>query len=408
MTFGYPVTDTPLRPIVLLALASFASAATTRITDPILPQLAAHYGVGIAAVSMVATGYSLMYGGSQVLFGPVGDRYGKFRIVLFACIASALANGLCAVATSLGVLETARLMSGLAAACIVPLSIAWIGDAIPYERRQGVLAGFITGQISGVLAGQALGGLIGGTLGWRTVFVMLAAIFTVVSVGLAWETLSGRVETPADDAQHPPFLTALGATFALVGGADMRRLLLAVGTEGFALFGALTYVGAEMRLRFALSFAAVGLMLSAYALGGLVYALTARRLIAALGQARLAFAGGLLAAASLVVIAVAPVEAVAFAGIITVGLGYYMMHNTLQTVATQVAPQARGAAISLFATCFFVCQAGGVFIGGRLMEQVGGPAMFAAAATIVAVLGGGIFVWLRRWTLPDTAPEPGA
>ncbi|MDR3464814.1 MAG: MFS transporter [Xanthobacteraceae bacterium] len=394
------MTDGYLRPIVLLALASFASAATTRITDPILPQLADAYGVGIATVSMVATGYSLTYGCSQVFFGPVGDRYGKFRIILFACLGSALSNTLCGVATSLAMLEAARLVSGLAAACIVPLSIAWIGDAIPYARRQGVLAGFITGQISGVLAGQAVGGLLGGAFGWRFVFLALSAVFAVVAIGLLAELVVNRAARPAA-AVPRSFLAGLGATFALVGRRDLRRLLLAVGIEGFAVFGPLTFVGAEMKARFGLSFTAVGLMLSAYALGGLVYAVSARRLVGALGQARLAFAGAIVVALAMMVIALAASEIVAFAGIAAIGLGFYMMHNTLQTVATQVAPEARGAAVSLFATCFFVSQAAGVFVGGRLLEGAGGPVLFAGAAAIVVVLGGGIYLWLRRWRLTE-------
>jgi predicted MFS family arabinose efflux permease len=395
------VTDGYLRPIVLLALASFASAATTRITDPILPQLADAYGVGIATVSMVATGYSLTYGCSQVFFGPVGDRYGKFRIILFACLGSALANALCGVASSLAMLEAARLVSGLAAACIVPLSIAWIGDAIPYARRQGVLAGFITGQISGVLAGQAVGGLLGGAFGWRFVFLALSAVFAVVAIGLLAELVVNRAARPAAAAARRSFLAGLGATFALIARPDLRRLLLAVGIEGFAVFGPLTFVGAEMKARFGLSFTAVGLMLSAYALGGLVYAVSARRLVGALGQARLAFAGAIVVALALTVIALAAGKAVAFAGIAAIGLGFYMMHNTLQTVATQVAPEARGAAVSLFATCFFVSQAAGVFVGGRILESAGGPVLFAGAAAIVVMLGGGIYLWLRRWRLTE-------
>ena len=189
-------------------MAAFASAATTRITDAILPQLAQEYGVGLAAVSMVATGYSLTYGFSQVFFGPVGDRYGKFRVVLVACIGSAAANALCGVASSLPMLEAARLVSGLCAACIVPLSIAWIGDVIAYDRRQGVLAGFITGQITGVFAGQAAGGLLGGYFGWRFVFLALAAMFAIVAAGLLWE-MAANSASRAATARRRSFLVAL-------------------------------------------------------------------------------------------------------------------------------------------------------------------------------------------------------
>ena len=393
------MTDTHLRSIVLLALAAFASAATTRITDPILPQLALDYGVGIASVSMVATGYSLTYGFSQVLFGPVGDRYGKFRIVLVACLCSAAANLLCAVATSLTMLEVVRVLSGLSAACIVPLSIAWIGDAIAYERRQSVLAGFISGQIAGVFAGQAAGGLLGGAFGWRVVFLALAAVFAIVSAGLIWEARVNPAE-PIDSADRRSFVAGLRGTFGLVARRDMQRLLAAVSTEGFAIFGALTFVGAVVKARFDLSLTSVGLMLSAYALGGLIYALSAARLVATLGQARLAFAGAGVTALALFAFGHASSQALTYAAIAAIGLGFYMMHNTLQTVATQVVPEARGAAVSLFATSFFVSQAFGVFVCGRILEGAGAAVLFTAASLIVVILGAGLYVWLRRWRMP--------
>ena len=386
------------RSIILLALAAFGSAATTRITDAILPQLSQEFAVSVGEVSLVATGYSLTYGFFQVIFGPVGDRYGKFRVIFLACIASMLACALCGFATSLPFLAAARLLSGLTAAAIVPLSIAWIGDVIAYERRQSVLAAFISGQITGILAGQIAGGIVGGYFGWRSVFFALTAIYIVVSAGLLLE----MVAIPARRTglgRGRPFVASLGATFGLLKRPQVQCLLAAVASEGFCIFGALTYVGADLSMRFGLSFAAVGLFLSAYALGGLVYAVLASRLLGWLGQARLAVSGAMLVALAFVVIAAAPVAWVSFAAIGVLGLGFYMMHNTLQTIATQVVPEARGAAVSLFATCFFMAQAVGVFAGGAIIDRLGGAVLFAIAAACVVVLGAAVRVWLgRSWS----------
>ena len=67
-------------------------------------------------------------------------------------------------------------------AAIIPLSMAWIGDVVPYGQRQHVLARFLIGQILGVSAGQLLGGLAADFLGWRVPFFLLAAGFIAVSV----------------------------------------------------------------------------------------------------------------------------------------------------------------------------------------------------------------------------------
>lgn len=70
------------------------------------------------------------------------------------------------------------------------------------------------------------------------------------------------------------------------------------------------------------------------------------------------------------------------------GLGFYQLHNSLQTQATQLAPEARGTAVSLFAACFFLAQAVGVGLGARIIEQWGvlSPS-FAILAGILPLLG---------------------
>jgi predicted MFS family arabinose efflux permease len=59
------------------------------------------------------------------------------------------------------------------------------------------------------------------------------------------------------------------------------------------------------------------------------------------------------------------------------GLGFYMLHNTLQTNATQMAPQARGAAVSLFASVFFIGQTVGVALTALLVQRLGSTPVLA-------------------------------
>jgi predicted MFS family arabinose efflux permease len=76
------------------------------------------------------------------------------------------------------------------------------------------------------------------------------------------------------------------------------------------------------------------------------------------------------------------------------GLGFYMFHNTLQVNATQMAPQRRGAAVSAFASSFFLGQSVGVWLSGALVEQIGTAWLLAGGA--VGVLAVALnFAWLR-------------
>ena len=64
-----------------------------------------------------------------------------------AALASALASFACAAAPTLDALVVARMLAGAAAGALIPLSIAWIGDVVSYDRRQTVLARFLVGQM---------------------------------------------------------------------------------------------------------------------------------------------------------------------------------------------------------------------------------------------------------------------
>ncbi len=78
------------RAITLLALASFATQAMVRVTDSLLPQIAADLSVSVGAASIVVTVYLLAHGSVQLVIGPIGDRFGKYLCVAIAAAGYAL------------------------------------------------------------------------------------------------------------------------------------------------------------------------------------------------------------------------------------------------------------------------------------------------------------------------------
>jgi YNFM family putative membrane transporter len=374
-----------LRPIALLSAASFASVATMRVADPLLPQVAREFGVSVGEASIIATAFALAYGFCQLVYGVLGDRFGKYRLVALATLASALTVTSAAFAGSLGMLGAARLAAGASAAAVVPLSMAFIGDHVPYERRQTVLARFLTGTILGIISGQVFGGVLGGMVGWRAVFLLLGAVFLLVGVLLLIEVRSARVP--------PPLLTgsislkSLAHRYAVLLGRPWTRIVLVtVCAEAFLFYGAFVYVGAYLHVIFALDYAAVGVLLGFMGVGGLLYALTVRHLVQALGERGLALWGGVAMAGAFVAVATGSLAVMAPA-IALLGLGLHMLHNTLQTNATQMAPEARGLAVSTFANVLFIGQAAGVWLSGLVIDRVGYLPVFIAAGAALLVVG---------------------
>jgi len=107
-----PPGGTATSAITLLALASFAAQAMVRVTDSVLPQIAADLGVTVGATSIVVTVYLLAHGSVQLVIGPIGDRVGKYRSIALATAGSAVMVAICGLASTLPVLIAARLGSG--------------------------------------------------------------------------------------------------------------------------------------------------------------------------------------------------------------------------------------------------------------------------------------------------------
>ena len=380
-----------------LSFAAFCSAIALRMCDPLLPQLAADFSTSTGQAAHVIAYFSVAYGLMQACYGPLGDRQGKFRVITFATLASTLGALGAAFSTSLDWLVVSRVVSGATTAAIIPLSMAWIGDNIPYERRQATLARFLSGQILGMVVGQFAGGLFADTLGWRWAFLLLAAFYVAVGAFLFAELQHNR------DIDRPEIAPAVaGGRLKLwtqfhnvLRMTWPRYVLLAVFLEGLLVFGAFAFVPSYLHKRFGVSLTGAGAIFAIYGLGGLSYTLVTRRLVALLGERGLALNGSALLSAAFIMFLFGPSWHWAMPASFLSGLGFYMMHNTLQTNATQMAPATRGTAVSLFASCFFLGQAAGVGIAAIIVDQAGASWLFGIAAVAVPVIGAGFAYVLR-------------
>jgi len=383
-----PNPPVPVLAITALALAALASGVSMRIADALLPRLAQEFGVSLGQASQVITVFAVAYGLAQLLFGPLGDRFGKYRVIGWACTASAFTALLCALATHHAALMAARLLAGASSAAVIPLAMAWIGDVVPYERRQPVLARFLIGNITGFAMGVWAGGYAAEHLDWRTPFYGVALLFVLVAVLLhgVRRGLPAAAVMPRATAPGNLIGRTMGEFAAVLANPWARAVLVAVFFEGACLYGPFAFIAAHLHQRFDLPLSTVGALVMLFALGSLGYALGARLLIGRLGEVLLVRTGSILMAASLGMLACAPTWWWAVPACTLMGLGFYMMHNTLQTHATQMSPERRGAAVATFAASLFLGQSLGVGAAGLLVGMVGtGWVLTAGGAGMLAV-----------------------
>ena len=380
--------------LTLLGLAGFASMASMRICDPMLVVLGQEFQVSTGDASAVVSVFAVVYGVLQLFYGPLGERFGKLRVVSLAVSACAVFSAITALSVNLPMLVILRGFMGAAAAGIIPLSMAWVGDQVPYERRQEILAKLMSATVLGMMSGLWFGGFAADTVGWRSAFVLLAAMFGVAAV-LLLRRLRQQAKRQAQGQTVPVAAPGLSAAFRLtgqlLGTPRVRWILTVTAIEGALVFGAMAFMPTHLHQQFGLSVVAAGSVMMLYGVGGLLYSQMARRWLAWLGERGLVRTGAALVAVGLLVLAWGSGVWLGMLACLMTGLGFYMLHNTLQVQATQMAPAARGSAVTLFACSLFFGQSTGVLIMAQSVDL--GWLAYAFTAAAVGVSGLGVLVY---------------
>jgi predicted MFS family arabinose efflux permease len=376
-------------PLGLLAAAGFLSVAGARVVDPLLSLIARDFATTVPAMSVIIAAFTLPYGLNQLLLGPVGDRYGKLRVMFGALIGYTVFTTACALATGLPSLTLLRICAGASSAGLIPVCLAYIGDAVPYEARKLTLSRFATGVVMAQILAGPLGGAIGEFVGWRGVFVLLGVIGLVVAVAL------GLRMRHLPDRRSPRAATA-GTYRALLARADTRMLLLATLVEGALTGGIFPFVAPYLHAKYQLSYAVVGLVLACFGIGSFLYTRVARFVVARTDEAGMVLVGGALAAA---VIAAAITGGHWMAWVpaqMAIGFGYFMMHTVLQSRATELVPEARSTAVSFFVFMLFLGQALGALGFGAAIAAWGYRLAFLGGAAALFTLGCWLWSLMRR------------
>src|SRR5690349_10962743 len=228
--------------LLIMGLAAFMVQADARVMDPLLHVVAHDFHRTPPEAAIVISSYALPYGLFQLLYGPVGDRVGKLK-VMAACLALfSFGTFACAFVPNIPVFAILRFLTGVVAAAVIPMSLGYIGDKVPYQDRQIALGRFMSALMIGQIVGSSLGGLFGQYLGWRYVFVVLGVCALGVSVLLAREGRRHAEPVKPDRPLGRAILTVPAGgllIFAGLVGVFPRTL-----SAAFDLLGALLLVSA--------------------------------------------------------------------------------------------------------------------------------------------------------------------
>jgi predicted MFS family arabinose efflux permease len=242
-----------------------------------------------------------------------------------------------------------------------------------------------------------MGGVLTDALGWRWPFAFMALLFTVVGLLLLadmrrQQAAAGALPRPGPQAARPPFFRQ---ALAIITGRWSRVVLLMALVEGAVGFGVLAIWASHLHRSLGLSLSLAGAIVALFGMGGMLYMAVSRHLIRRFGQQGLVSIGGALVGLCALVLAYTPHWLPAVPASLLAGFGFFMFHNTMQANATQMAPLARGTAVSLFASCLFLGQSLGVVLAAALIGQIGTAAVVALGGAAMA-LEGAYFAWALR------------
>jgi predicted MFS family arabinose efflux permease len=375
--------ENPRVSLGLLGAISFMVIADMRVVDPLLRIIANDFGTTVGNTAAIISAYTIPYGLFQLVYGPLGDRIGKLKVMTVGISIFAIGTALCAFVPNLPLLILLRFLTGMFAAAVIPLSLAYIGDNFPYAERQTAIGRYLSALMLGQILSSSLGGIFGQFISWRDIF-LLFGVTSMLAAVVFWQATrhipyQSRTQTGNIFSSLKPYLQ-------LITKPAARLVITAVFIEGFCLFGGFAYIGAFIRDTYQLPYITIGLLLSGFGMGGLLYSISVKWLVQRLGEKGLVRVGGLLAGTCYLSITILPTWILFIPVIILLGLGYNMMHSTLQTQATELSPESRGTAVSLFAFNLFMGQGIGAAVLGRIVDNAGYIPCFIVCSIAVASL----------------------
>ncbi len=370
----------------LLRAAAFLSTFDRFAVGPMLVTIAADLRVSLEEVALAASLYYLLYGGMQPVWGMLSDRLGRVRVIRLTLFGAAFAGVLSAAAPNLAVLTAARALAGGMFAAVVPAALVYVGDTVGMEFRQRALADLMAASAVGTALATVLGGLAASLDAWRLAFAAPAL------AGVALAVLLTRLPEPkgfaAENREGP--LQQIGRVIGRPWAIVVVGIAL---VEGAVILGCLTFLAPSLEST-GFSPAVAGLAVGLYGLAVLGWTRAVKLLANRLGESALILIGGGMMALGCASAAAGQTLAGASAAAVLIAGGFAFMHSTLQTWATEVVPEARATAISLFAAALFAGSGIAALAAAPLAEAGSFGLLFGLGALVAAPLG--LFAGLAR------------
>ncbi len=187
------------------------------IVNVAISSIGMSFGGGVSALQWVVSAYTIAFAAFILTAGALGDRIGAKRVFMAGFAIFTLASLACALAPTLPLLIASRAVQGLAAAVLVPNSLALLNHAYPGEQERGqAVSIWAAGASLALTAGPLVGGGLITLAGWRSIFLVNIPI-GLVGLWLAWMYAKETSRSAHRQIDLPGQLAAIVALGCLAG-----------------------------------------------------------------------------------------------------------------------------------------------------------------------------------------------
>ncbi|KAB8195671.1 MFS transporter [Nonomuraea phyllanthi] len=366
--------------LLALVFTTFALATDDYVIAGVLPAVSAGLGVSEAAGGQLVTVFSLAFALGAPVASVVCATWPRRRLLTWALVLFAAANGAAAFTTSYAVLMGLRVLAALAAAAIVPTAYAVATALAPDSGRGRYLALVMGGLTGSLMLGVPIGTWVGGAFGWRATFGLGGLLGLVALVAI-------RRTLP-----EPPPADAMPVRERLASLARPRVVLGLLGIVAIVLGSMMlmTYLAPFLRDLAGAGPAALGWVFALAGLAGLVGGQLGGRAADRWGADRALIAGiagftgvmGVFTACWLL----RPLPLPALLPLLLVWAGVsWWVPPPAQTRLLALAGPAGPQALALNSSAVYVGVSGGGAVGGLVLESHGSGWLPAVAAVVELV-----------------------
>lgn len=390
--------------IAILFLIFFLGSSDNQMISPLLPLMAREFGVKEGEVGQViGPAYALAAATAALLIGPISDRFGRRRFLLYASVLFGISLASVGVVASVRVLAGVRLITGLAAGTFSTCSIAYVADYFPYKRRGVAMSIVQAGQFLALAVGVQLANNIAQWKGWRMSFVFfgLLSMFAFLSV------LTLLPEDKHQLTNRDPSEIVARRFHNIRMLFDNRERIAAIVAAFFVsggFVGFFFYLGSWLKQSLQFSTREFDIVFFAIGVALLIGVVTAGPISDRVGKRGVSILSTIGLAAMLLIIPTLGRGIVLFISLMAAALAFAFRQGPLQALATELVPRrSRGTLVAARNTSSQIGIAIATLACGQLYDRLGYRAVGLFSGIIT--LGAAVCIFIMKEPV-EPAPNP--